>query len=295
MTAEIVLLDDDRSLARTLTRVLGDDGHHVRAVATITELAQALGFPRCDVLLVDPTRLIESELAQLGRLVLDTRRGPRAVLLLSEHLPSMHVLELLDLDPGAWIAKPFRVHELLVTVRSALRRVAAAPPEDVSRSDEDILAEVAATPSADEFWHLLVRRIAIGLRVPRCAVVLARPGDEVGNLMAAFEDPALPRLRIALARYPEIRRALETGEAVLVEDIQTDPLYAEERAVWARDGQVPAVRSALVLPFQLRGERAGVVFLRTTDRATTMTPESVAFVARVVGTAVTALDERLSG
>jgi two-component system cell cycle response regulator len=295
MNAVIVVLDDDMSLARTVTRVLADDGHAARAVVTLGELERELAAGRCDLLLADPTHLLEHELRHLAHLLRHGPGAPRAVLLMSEHLPGLHTMELLDLDPGAWVAKPFRVQELLAVVRASLRRTAAEAPAAVTRSDEEILAEVAGVPSADEFWHLLVRRIAVGLGVPRCAVVLARPGDETGTLAAAFEDPALPRLRVTLARYPEIRRALETGTPVLVEDILTDPLYAEERAVWARDGLVPGVRSALVLPFVLHGERAGVVFLRTTDRATALTPESVAFTARVVGTAVAALDSRLAG
>ena len=41
--------------------------------------------------------------------------------------------------------------------------------------------------------------------------------------MAAFENPMLHNLVVDLGKYPEIRRALATGEVVLVRDATTDP------------------------------------------------------------------------
>ena len=49
-------------------------------------------------------------------------------------------------------------------------------------------------------------------------------------MVAAFENPMLHNLRVDLRKYPEIRRALATGEVVLVRDATTDPLYDEARA-----------------------------------------------------------------
>src|SRR2546422_7606518 len=68
-------------------------------------------------------------------------------------------------------------------------------------------------------------------------MVLAKAGDQMGVVVAAYENPMLRNLQIELARYPEIQRGLTTGRPVLVEDVSTDPLYADERVRWQRDGR----------------------------------------------------------
>ena len=55
----------------------------------------------------------------------------------------------------------------------------------------------------------------------------------MGVVATAFDNPALRNYEIHLDRYPEIRAALEHGHPVLVEDLHTNPLYADLRKEWA--------------------------------------------------------------
>ncbi len=48
---------------------------------------------------------------------------------------------------------------------------------------------------------------------------IANPGDTHGTVVAAFENPMLRNLRVELSRYPEILKALETGQSVIVTDV----------------------------------------------------------------------------
>ena len=64
----------------------------------------------------------------------------------------------------------------------------------------------------------------------------------------------LRNLSVDLRKYPEIRRALATGEVVLVRDATTDPLYDEVRPRLERRRTQPVqTRSAIALRFSLRG------------------------------------------
>src|SRR3989449_964611 len=92
----------------------------------------------------------------------------------------------------------------------------------------DILHEVTDSLKPDEIHHILVRRVARVLQISKCSMVLAKPGDQLGVVVAAYENPMLRNLQIELVRYPEIQRALTTSRSVLVEDVTTDPLYQEE-------------------------------------------------------------------
>jgi len=69
--------------------------------------------------------------------------------------------------------------------------------------------------------------------------------------VAAFENPMLQNLTVDLRKYPEIRRALTTGEVVLVRDATTDPLYEEVRAGSSNGTEPIQTRSAIALRFSL--------------------------------------------
>ena len=100
----------------------------------------------------------------------------------------------------------------------------------------DILHEVTASLKPDEIYHILVRRVARGLNISKCSMVLADAGEEEATVVAAYENPMLRNLQIELNRYPEIRRALEPGRRCWSPTSPTDPLYAEARAEWEERG-----------------------------------------------------------
>src|SRR5947209_5305609 len=143
----------------------------------------------------------------------------------------------------------------------------------------------------DESYHILVRRVARLLQISKCSMVLAKAGDQVGVVVAAYENPMLRNLQIELARYPEIQRALGSGRAVLVEDVASDPLYAEERVRWQRDHITVPTRSAAALPFSMKDQQVGVFFLRTTGQDPPLTRADAQFAETVIRTAVAAIEK----
>ena len=217
-----------------------------------------------------------------------------------------------------------RAGAALRTTREALRRTEAelararADAEN-RRKLVDILHEVTGDLAADEIYHLLARRVARALAVSHCAVVLAeleaghaasdaasgdaasggtRVGDTgsggtspalpaYGTVAAAFEDPRLRSATVPLARYPEVREAIETMAPVLIEDVAADPRYAATGgAATGLDGGPVAVRSALALPFAVDRLRRGAFLLRRTREQPPLTRDDVAFAEAVIGAAV---------
>lgn len=153
----------------------------------------------------------------------------------------------------------------------------------------DILHEVTGDFSSDELYNVLVRRVARALDISHCSLVLARSGDEVGVLAAAYESPDLDQMEIRLDRYPEIRLALETAQPVMVEDVDSSPLYNDVRLDWAAAGTLVPYRSVAALPFQLDGEQSGVIFLRTLLDEPALGPSDVQFAETVIRAAVAAI------
>jgi two-component system cell cycle response regulator len=133
--------------------------------------------------------------------------------------------------------------------------------------------------------------VARVLNISRCSMVLAKPGDERGVVVAAYENPMLRNLEIELARYPEIRKAISSGRTVLVEDVRADALYVEERLRWAREGINVPTRSAVAIPFSMRDQQQGVFFLRTTGDDPPLTRADAGFAETVIKTAVAAIEK----
>jgi diguanylate cyclase (GGDEF)-like protein len=121
-------------------------------------------------------------------------------------------------------------------------------------------------------------------------MVLAHPGDEFGLVVAAHENPMLRNLPIELIKYPEIQRALESGQPLFVRDIRSDPLYSMVRQEWERENVEIATRSAIAIPFSLRKEQRGVFFLRAAQEDKPLRDEDVAFAGTVISAALSAID-----
>lgn len=291
MTAgRVVLLDPDLALARTLTRILREAGYDVASIARTGELATALADLPADLLLLDLLAL-GTEAADEVAPVLEAARPRPRVVLVSSLPPAVEVFRQLGTAPGSFIAKPFRVHELLARLKVELPpRPPAASPEAGGRASAVVMADVTTGLTAQEVFQLLVRRVAQGLRIPRCSIVLARRGGTRGTVVAAYENPALGELEIDLTRYPEILRAMDTGDVVHVPDAASDPLYDAVRAGWRESGGPPPVRSVIAIRFDLQGEPAGVFFLRTSEADAPLDERDVAFARQIVEAAVRTLE-----
>jgi len=293
MTApRLVILDPDLSLGRTLIRVLREHGFDAVAVPDVHELEAALADGPTELLLVDIVAAGDDAAAEVARLRAARAPAP-GLLVLSSRPPEADIYRTLETGPQDFIAKPFRVHELVARVKAQLRaRLEAHDPQatQVARTPANVMADVTTGLTTAEIFQLLVRRVAQGLRIPRCSIILAKPGDPKGMVVAAYEDPAIHALPVDLTRYPELRRALDTGEVVHVEDVATDPLYEAVRDAWRADGLPVPVRSAIAIRFELRGEPAGVFFLRTIASDAPLDQRDVGFAREIVDAAVRTLE-----
>jgi two-component system cell cycle response regulator len=292
---KILVVDDDASLVRTLTYIFKERNYDVVASYGGENVLKMVAEEKPDLLLLDIMMPKVDGLALLGRLKDDERFRDLPVLMLSSMPPEEATVRALGLGAADFIAKPFKVKELFARVDAQLRlaqTLATAREEAKSRAAMvDILHEITDSLKPDEIYHILARRVARVLNISKCSMVLARPGDRVGIVVASFENPMLRNLEIQLSRYPEIERALTTGHRVLVTDVATDPLYEAERRRWSADGVSVPTRSAVALPFFIKDRQVGVFFLRTTGQDAPLTPADAQFAETVIRTAVAAIEK----
>lgn len=290
----IIVADDDQAISRTLTWILKENGYEVTSVPNGENLLERLAAEQYDLLLLDIMMPKVDGLQLLEQVKTDKRFKDLPVLMVSSMPPEEATVKSLGLGAADFISKPFRVRELLARVKAHLRvgrELNQAKAEARTRSEMvEILQEVTASLKADEIYQILVRRVARALRISKCSIVLGAAGEDSGTVVAANENPNLRNLRIRLSRYPEIQRALESREIVLVQDVRTDPLYDSARQQWDSEGTEVPTRSAIALPFSLRDEVAGVFFLRTSEDDPPLNELDVQFAEQVTHAAVASLE-----
>ncbi len=305
-SGHVVVAEPHPVIAGALSWLLREQGYAVTAVSDRAALFAAMARSAPDLILLDGD-VVEQDAEILGQLRKDDRWRDVRVIVTAPWAAVDVGGASLPWGADDCVSKPYRVPELLGRVRTQLRangqlqaaraalrettaQLARARGDAVSnRRLIDILHEVTGEMSASEIYRVLARRVARALEISHCSVVLARPGDTVGVVAAAVEDSSIQNVEIQLDHYPEISTALESSNAVLVEDARIHPLFAGMRAVWAGEGRDVEMRSVATVPFTIDRWRAGVLFLRTDRGERSLTSEDVDFADVVIRAAVAAI------
>lgn len=137
----------------------------------------------------------------------------------------------------------------------------------------DILQEVSSSLHFSEILQRIARKLGEMFGLDRCSIYLAGGAKEEVRLVATYEDPSLRNLVVDLDRYPELRRAFDSGQTVFIPDASLDPLL--ERARLALDER--SVRSIIVVPIRWRTSVIGAIFLRTERGAVPFTERDIRF------------------
>jgi len=123
----------------------------------------------------------------------------------------------------------------------------------------EILQDIGGSLHFAEVVQSVTLRLGETFGLDRCSIFLAERGGESVRLVASYEDPRIRNYTVDLDRYPELRRALQTGETVFIADAATDPSLGPAR--WALAAR--KVKTITVIPISWRGTAIGAIFLRT--------------------------------
>jgi GAF domain-containing protein len=137
----------------------------------------------------------------------------------------------------------------------------------------EILHEISGTLHFVDILQAIARRLGETFGLDRASIILADRGGRTARLVASYEDPTIRNLVIDLARYPEIRRAMETGDTVFVADAPTDPTLQHVKGALERRN----VRSITVVPIKYRGAAIGCMFLRTFNNGSSFSDADIRF------------------
>ena len=123
----------------------------------------------------------------------------------------------------------------------------------------EILQEIGGTLHFADIVQSVALRLGETFGLDRCSIFLAERGGQTVRLVASYEDPAIRNYVVDVDRYPELRRALETGETVFIADAATDPTLSPARGALA----ARRVKTITAIPISWRGLAIGAILLRT--------------------------------
>jgi two-component system cell cycle response regulator len=123
----------------------------------------------------------------------------------------------------------------------------------------EILQEIGGTLHFADIVQSVALRLGETFGLDRCSIFLAERGGKRVRLVASYEDPAIRNYVVDVDRYPELRRALQTGETVFIADAATDPSLGQAQGVLA----ARRVKTITAIPISWRGAAIGAILLRT--------------------------------
>lgn len=149
----------------------------------------------------------------------------------------------------------------------------------------EILEEISGTLHFVDILQSIARKLGETFGLDRCSIFLAERGAKRARLVASYEDPSIRNHLVDLERYPELQRALASGEAVYIPDAKSDPTLKHVQGVLEHR----RVKSITVVPITWRGVAIGAIFLRTFRDGPSFSDADVKFTQVVASLAAKAL------
>lgn len=298
-TAEEVAQIEAVSSNAASVYIFGEPPAAWKSLAQITTLAPSAGLAAGDRFLV----MLSSRLSQalLGEEQIVAAETPlnggwtgqrphvhaiaEAILAAGRH---KHPLPAPQLDPQAVnIGSAMTMHLLGV-----LAQQLAILHQDIARDKHDlfsvleILKAISAKRRAHDVLFVFVDRISRVVETDRCSVVRVWGGENKGTVLASHEDESVRDLVIDLQKYPELMRAMETRERLLINDVARDPLTRD----MADELRGAGVKVLLVVPIVLFDPNVGTLLLRITRARRAFTMREIGFCEIVAEAAANALE-----
>jgi two-component system, sensor histidine kinase ChiS len=136
----------------------------------------------------------------------------------------------------------------------------------------DILQDISGSLHFSDILQTIARKLGETFGLDRSSIFLTADPADV-RLVASYEDPTIRNLVIDLTRYPELRRAFDSGETVFIPDATAEPMLRDIRGLL----DMRNVRSIVVAPIRWRGAVIGAIFLRTERDASPFSESDVRF------------------
>jgi two-component system cell cycle response regulator len=258
---KLLIIGTDITSGSRLDEMLRKEGYDVLTVASGSEGIEAARDWKPGLILLD---IVLPDID--GRRVLEAIRNLKPadrlpIIVVSEKTDEKTVVDALAWGADVFIAKPVDEAELVARINAQERicEFCRKIEEDKHTLESilDITCAISATLDSSEVLDMVVNKVATSIEdVVRCSIMLLSAKD--GYVLACHDNPEAKGLRFDLKRYPEIERAVSTGQPVTAEDITNHPLMqGVKEHLKGLEGM-----SVVVVPIVVNVEVMGALFLR---------------------------------
>ena len=291
----ILIIEDDPISRDILMNIFKVEGYEVSAADDGVAGLEIMGSKRPDLVCLDIIlpRLSGYEVCRSIRK--DPKLSSIPILMITSLGKKEDIVKGLKSGATDYIPKPFTPAEVLARARVNLeQKFFLDSLKDRTRKFRlayEVIETTTASLDLKQILYILVEKTASVLKAERCSILVVEgPWDTdknglKGTVLVSHEDPNLNEIVIELNRYPEVIKAFRTGELVMVEDVQTDPLMEDVRALIEPLGY----QSILAAPLTYRGEVMGALLLRSARKGRSFNEEEIAIVRVIAGASTNAL------
>ena len=153
----------------------------------------------------------------------------------------------------------------------------------------EITAATTSTLELREVFYLIVQRIAHLVGARRCSVLTVDSKTGTCSVLASSDDPGITGLVLDLNKYPEVQKAIDTHETVVINDVACEPLMQSMKATLDKLGY----QSILVLPILYQDSLLGMLFLRAARVERRFTREEITACQVVANASASAIKNAL--
>lgn len=246
------------------------------------------------------------------------KKNPPHVVLVSENLPDMSgetlcsrlkqdkltaalpVIVLLDREESEnhetsinecadyYVAKPVYIPELVAKIKSCLRTKSLYT--NFQKKDLlnvlDIYESLTTLHRSGDILSDIANKVASSLNAVRCSIVRIDESGNFGNIIASNDDIHAQGVRIDLAVYPEVRRAIELKRDVIINDIQSDSIM---KSSGKHLNELP-FHSLAVIPISIKDKFIGTLLLRVATEKERISEKEISFCQVVARAAESVLE-----
>ncbi len=254
----IAVVDADTARRHATVDALAKHEFHAFGVASVACLEKPERPPALVVLFAASVHNLD---ACAGTMRKDSQLAGLPMVVIGAANSDVTARSAFELGAIEYVLENVNLDELVARIEERLSRRQRVTKLSRQRKSTAALLELtralSSTLELREILYIVVKRVADVVETDRVSIVLGGLDGETAYVIAASDDEKLRDLPIELRKYPEIKRVLDTGQPLVVEDARSHPLFELAQI------DVPKrFRSLVLMPILFEDRTMGVLFLR---------------------------------
>ncbi len=290
MNGKILIVGETKGLLDPVARILEKERYTIIMAHSFNTALKAVrdSGPQAIIHIVRSPRFECLRLCERLKKGKNTKDIP-IILVAGNEAGKRELIECMEKGASDTLLRPFDKEELLSKIKHQLKVGSLYDEIKKDRKGLTALLEVtravSSTLDSKEIFYIIVKKISEVINVARCSIVRIDPSSLYGVVVASHEDPAITDLKINLKKYPEIKKALQTKDTVLITDVWKDPIMVKVK----KNLEKIRFDSIMIIPIIYREELIGTLMLRTSRTGSTFTEKEIRLCQVIANVAASSL------